>query len=73
MKHPWFKDVNWNQVLSKAYKPPLIPDINSDYFDNEDNDDGTVDHNITRSSVNQATCVLPGNKRRQSYYIHSTV
>jgi len=40
MAHPWFRDVNWEHVLSKQNKPPIIPDINSSYFDREESSDG---------------------------------
>ena len=34
MKHSWFRDVNWRNVLNKKVKPLIIPDINSCYFEN---------------------------------------
>jgi serum/glucocorticoid-regulated kinase 2 len=39
MEHPWFSDVNWSQILNKTEKPPLQPDINSCYFENDNGDD----------------------------------
>ena len=83
MRHPWFNDVDWNMVLSKSEKPPLIPDINSCYFENdqgEDEEDGVSQ----ATSIYRGGDMLPrtsisrsnnngGNARRQSYYVHSTV
>lgn len=41
MSHPWFEDVEWRNVLNKTIKQPLVPDINSCYFedDNGEEDD----------------------------------
>lgn len=39
MRHPWFNDVDWKGVFEKAEKPPLQPDINSCYFENDNGDD----------------------------------
>ena len=27
MRHPWFDGVNWDDVLHKRIKPPLVPDL----------------------------------------------
>jgi len=29
MKHPWFKDINWENVYEKKYAPTWLPDITS--------------------------------------------
>ena len=35
--HPFFKDIDFNKVLNKEYKPPFVPKLDSDtdlkYFD----------------------------------------
>jgi len=31
--HPWFKDLNWNDLLNKKIIPPFIPVCTEDYFD----------------------------------------
>lgn len=36
MQHPWFADVDWEKVYNKEVKPPLVPDINLNYFENCD-------------------------------------
>ncbi|CAH8869927.1 unnamed protein product [Trichobilharzia szidati] len=30
LKHPWFSDISWNDVLHKKLKPPIIPNVQSD-------------------------------------------
>ena len=76
MEHPWFNDVDWSQVMSKSLKPPLIPDINSCYFEQDNGEEGEED-NAFSSSFYKPTVTGNLNKstmlRRQSYYIHSTV
>ena len=36
MKAAWFKDIDWALALNKQLKPPLVPDVNSCYFENDD-------------------------------------
>ena len=43
MKHSWFKDVNWRNVLNKKVKPLIVPDINSCYFENAADGDTETD------------------------------
>lgn len=71
MKHRWFKDVNWNSVLNKKIRPPLTPDINTSYFQNEHDDSQDSVCNI--SSIRPSVNVSRSNHRRQSYYIQSTI
>ena len=76
MDHPWFEDVDWDQVLNKTQQPPLQPNINSCYFENyPDPEDGEDATNYLNSSMYRSA--LPGarsaQRRRESYYIHSTV
>jgi hypothetical protein len=26
-EHPFFRDIKWDEVLTKKYKPPIIPDM----------------------------------------------
>ena len=81
MEHPWFNDVDWSQVVSKSMKPPLIPDINSCYFDQDNGEEGgDPNDGLVSSSFYRPTTTTPGNhlnkssiQRRCSYYIHSTV
>ena len=80
MEHQWFNDVDWSQVMSKSMKPPLVPDINSCYFEQDNGEEGgDQDDGLVSSSFYRPTPTVPGlNKsasiqRRCSYYIHSTV
>ena len=40
IKHPFFKDVDWDKIENKEITPPFLPDINNDnyfkYFNSED-------------------------------------
>ena len=48
---PWFDDINWVQVEAKAMKPPLVPDINACYFDeDEEGEDGINNTNTNMPS-----------------------
>ena len=47
MAAAWFKDINWNQAQNKQLKPPLVPDVNSCYFENDDNEARTETNNST--------------------------
>ena len=69
MKHQWFRDVNWRDVLNKKIKPLINPDINSCYFESADDDSENEDSPMLLRN-NQT---LRSNIRRQSYYLHSTV
>ena len=31
--HPWFNDINWNDLLNKKVNPPFVPVCTEDYFD----------------------------------------
>ena len=31
--HPWFNDINWNDLLNKKLVPPFVPVCTEDYFD----------------------------------------
>ena len=31
--HPWFNDINWNDLLNKKIVPPFVPVCTEDYFD----------------------------------------
>jgi hypothetical protein len=31
--HPWFNDINWNDLLIKKLVPPFVPVCTEDYFD----------------------------------------
>ena len=65
MKHQWFRDVNWRDVLHKKLKPLINPDINSCYFESADDESEHEDSPLLKSTKS--------NIRRQSYYLHSTV
>ena len=61
--------------MSKSMKPPLIPDINSCYFEQDNGEEGEDDMGsasfykpTSSGNLNKSTVM-----RRQSYYIHSTV
>ena len=45
MQAAWFKDIEWDQVVNKQLKPPLVPDVNSCYFENDDPDGRTDTEN----------------------------
>lgn len=30
INHPWFRNINWDTLLHKGYKPPFIPIIRSE-------------------------------------------
>jgi len=32
MQHEWCKDLSWNNLIKKKYKPPIIPKIYEHYF-----------------------------------------
>jgi hypothetical protein len=34
MKHPWFNDINWEDVKALKVEPPIKPDV-KDKFDTE--------------------------------------
>lgn len=73
--HVWFRGTNWNQVASKALKPPLVPDINMSYFEVDDAD-SDQDESVLQFSPQSANRDSPRqryNLRRQSYYLHSTM
>ena len=36
MRAAWFSDIDWKEALNKQLKPPLVPDVNSSYFDDDD-------------------------------------
>lgn len=44
MEHAWFDDIDWSQVTSKSMKPPLVPDINSCYFEQDNGEEGEEDN-----------------------------
>ena len=75
MGHAWFNDVDWDQVLSKSVKPPLQPDINSCYFeqDNGEDEDGVSKSSVSIYKPSQTGNMTKSILRRQSYYIHSTI
>ena len=76
MEHPWFGDVDWEQVISKQVKPPLQPDIHSCYFENdpgEENGGDVEDCSKSSVSVYRPTNMTKSILRRQSYYINSTI
>lgn len=51
MQHPWFADVNWDKVSGKHVKPPFVPDINLNYFENcESDSDDRYNTNYSRLS-----------------------
>lgn len=31
--HPWFKDIDWDQLLAQKIPPPFVPVCTEDYFD----------------------------------------
>ena len=33
--HPWFDGVNWEEILNKRVKPPLVPDLYKSNFEQE--------------------------------------
>jgi protein-serine/threonine kinase len=33
--HPWFSGVNWNDIIAKKIKPPLIPDLFKSNFEQD--------------------------------------
>jgi len=33
--HPWFNGVNWNDIIAKKIKPPLIPDLFKSNFEQD--------------------------------------
>jgi serine/threonine protein kinase len=35
MKHSWFEDVNWKDVLDKKVRPPMLPNPYECYFEKE--------------------------------------
>ena len=60
MEHPWFSDVDWDQVLSKTLKPPLVPDINSCYFENDNGEEDGEDSPSGHGSAYFARSTIPG-------------
>ena len=72
MNHSWFSDVDWKAVLNKTLKPPLQPDINTCYFENDNGDEDDEDF-VPYTRVTMHGNQAKGNLRRHSYYIHSTV
>ena len=71
MQHSWFKDVSWTQVSNKDTKPPIIPNINTSYFENVESEDDYRNSRISR--IGGDMDVSRTAARRQSYYVHSTV
>ena len=51
MQHSWFRDVNWREVLNKKVKPLILPDINSCYFENAENETDPDESLTQRHSV----------------------
>ena len=73
MSHPWFRGIEWSHVLSKTIKPPLIPDINSCYFEDENGEEDDEVGSFFHSKTLQGNVSKSNLLRRQSYYITSSV
>ena len=55
MGHGWFADIDWRQVMSKSMRPPLLPDINSCYFEQ---DNGEEEVEVAASEGDEAYGLL---------------
>ena len=64
MQCSWFKDTDWDQVMNKQLKPPLVPDVNSCYFESDD-PDGRTD--------TEPKSTLGRRERDISLYYNSTI
>jgi len=74
MEHSWFDDVDWKKVILKQVKPPMVPDINSCYFENQDDkEESDESHNMSSLRQSIHGNASRGNIRRQSCYVQQTV
>jgi hypothetical protein len=64
MKHPWLADIDWQRVLNKGFKPPIIPGSTQCCIDEEFLN---LPLDFEDSSVPLPT------ERRQSCYYESTI
>lgn len=48
MRHPWFYDVNWDDIYNKTVQPPFVPDINCPL------DSSFFDEGFTKSSIGES-------------------
>ena len=62
MKQKWFRDIDWDKVRNKQMKPPIVPDINSCYFEN------VMEPDVGETSLNLSQLqpsIVHGNISRQ--------
>ena len=64
MLHPWLEDIDWQKVLEKGYKPPIVPGPHECCIDEEFLN---LPLDFEDSSVPVPT------ERRQSCYYESTI